>query len=89
MAVIPLGEAPNELSRYVDEVERNCVRVTITRHGQPAAVLLSAYDLTTIEETLEILSTSGAQDAIEEGHADAATGQFINNDDIKTRYGIT
>jgi PHD/YefM family antitoxin component YafN of YafNO toxin-antitoxin module len=62
--------------------------VTITRHGRPAAVLISADDLAAIEETLEILGTAGAVEAISEGLADAAAGRFADNDALKSRYGI-
>jgi antitoxin YefM len=88
MTAVPLGEARDRLSEYVADVERTHERVTITRHGHPAAVLISADDLASIEETLEILGTPGAVEAIREGQADAAAKRFADNDEIKTRYGI-
>jgi prevent-host-death family protein len=84
----PLGYARNLLSGYVTDVERTHERVTITRHGLPAAVLISADDLASLEETLEILGTSGAVAAIREGQGDAAAGRFVDNDEIKARYSI-
>jgi antitoxin YefM len=89
MTAVPLGDARDRLSEYVSEVERTHQRVTITRHGHPAAVLISADDLAAIEETLEILGTPGAAEAIGEGLADAAAGRFADNDALKSRYGIT
>jgi prevent-host-death family protein len=88
MTAVPLGDARDRLSEYVSEVERTHQRVTITRHGHPAAVLISADDLAAIEETLEILGTPGAAEAINEGLADAAAGRFADNDALKARYGI-
>ncbi len=88
MTAVPLGDARDRLSEYVSEVERTHQRVTITRHGHPAAVLISADDLAAIEETLEILGTPGAAEAISEGLADAAAGRFADNDALKSRYGI-
>lgn len=88
MTAVPLGDARDRLSEYVSEVERTHQRVTITRHGHPAAVLISADDLAAIEETLEILGTPGAAEAINEGIADAAAGRFVDNDALKSRYGI-
>ncbi len=87
MTTVPLSEARNRLSEYVADVEHTHERVTITRHGHPAVVLISADDLASIEESLEILGTPGALDAIREGRADAAAGRFVNNDEIKARYG--
>jgi prevent-host-death family protein len=88
MTAVPLGDVRDRLSEYVSEVERTHQRVTITRHGHPAAVLISADDLAAIEETLEILGTPGAAEAIKEGLADAAAGRFTDSDALKSRYGI-
>jgi len=88
MSAVPLGEARNRLSEYVAEVERTHERVTITRHGHPAAVLISVDDLASIEETLEILGTPGAVQAIREGQADVEAGRFADNDEIKARFGV-
>ncbi len=87
MTAVPLGEARNHLSEYVADVERTHERVTITRHGRPTAVLLSVDDLASIEETLEILRTPGALEALREGAADAAAGRFADNDETKARHG--
>lgn len=89
MTTVPLGEARNRLSEYVADIERTHERVTITRHGHPTAVLLSVDDLASIEETLDILRTPGALEAIREGEADAAAGRFVDDDEIKARYGVT
>ncbi|MGH3517409.1 MAG: type II toxin-antitoxin system Phd/YefM family antitoxin [Haloechinothrix sp.] len=86
MTVIPLGEARNELSKYVAEVERTHDRVTITRHGHPAAVLVSPDDLAGLEETLDMLRTPGAVEAIREGQADAAAGRYVGLEDIKDEF---
>jgi antitoxin YefM len=87
MTTVPLGEARNRLSEYVADVERTHERMTITRHGHPAAVLISADDLASIEETLDILGTPGALEAIREGRADAAAGRFVANEEIRARHG--
>jgi prevent-host-death family protein len=83
---VPLGRARNRLSEYVADVERTHERITITRHGHPAAVLISADELAAVEETLEVLRTPGSVEAIQEGLADAAAGRFVNNDEIRGRY---
>ena len=88
VSAVPLGEARDRLSEYVADVERTHERITITRHGHPAAVLISADDLASIEETLEILGTPGAMAAIREGQGDATAERFADNDEIKARYGV-
>ncbi|WP_020501145.1 type II toxin-antitoxin system Phd/YefM family antitoxin [Sciscionella marina] len=88
MTAVPLGEARDKLSEYVTEVERTHDRITITRHGAPAAVLLSVDDLEGLEETLEILRTPGEVEAIREGVAELDAGEGVDFDEVKSRYGI-
>lgn len=49
-----LKDVKNHLSEVVDQVEREHDRVVITKHGRPAAVLVSVDDLASLEETLDV-----------------------------------
>lgn len=51
-----LKDVKNRLSEVVDQVEREHGRVVITKHGRPAAVVVSIDDLDSLEETLTIMS---------------------------------
>ena len=86
MTSVPLAEAKNRLSEYVSEVERTHDRVTITRHGRTAAVLISADDLAALEETVDLLTTRGMSEAIGEGLADLAAGRIADNAALRARY---
>jgi prevent-host-death family protein len=50
-----LADVKNRLSEVVDVVQREHGRVVITKHGHPAAVVLSVDDLESLEETLDIM----------------------------------
>jgi antitoxin YefM len=52
---MPLADVKNRLSEVVERLEREHGRVVITKHGRPAAVVLSVEDLESLEETLDIL----------------------------------
>lgn len=52
MKTTSLADARTQFSKYVDDVATTHERVTITRNGKPAAVLISAEDLEALEETL-------------------------------------
>jgi prevent-host-death family protein len=56
MKTIPLAEAKAKLSELIDTVARRDERVTITKRGRPAAVLMSHEDAAGLEATLEIMS---------------------------------
>ncbi len=70
---LPLAEVKNRLSEVVDRVEREHQRVVITRHGKPAAVVVSVDDLESLEETLSILSDRSLMADIHEARDNDAT----------------
>lgn len=86
MTTVPLGEAKDRLSEYIAGVERTHDRVMITRHGRPAAVLISPDDLAALEETVAILTTPGAREAIAEGLGDLAAGRVADNEALRARF---
>ena len=51
-------------------------------------MLISADDLAALEETLEILGTPSALEAIRAGRRAAAAGDFADSDELKARYGV-
>jgi len=61
MEELPLADVRNRLSELVADVEQTHARVTITKHGHPAAMLISPDDLAAIEETLGIMSNARAR----------------------------
>ena len=54
-----LADVKNRLSEVVERLEREHGRVVITKHGRPAAVVLSIEDLEALEETLDVMSSKG------------------------------
>jgi antitoxin YefM len=86
MSTLSVGDARNSFSRLLAEVESTHERVTITRHGQPVAVVLSPDDLASLEETLHILSTPGAAEAIAEGTAELDAGLDVDGAEVLARF---
>lgn len=84
----PLAEVKSHLSAYVDRVAREHERVTITRNGRPAAVLISPDDLAALEDTLELLSDPEAMAQLAQADADLKAGAGVSLDDIKREYGL-
>ncbi len=71
---VPLAEVKNRLSEVVERIERAHGRVVITKHGRPAAVLLSIEDLESLEETLQILSDPELMAEVRGAQAEVARG---------------
>ena len=82
--VLSLSEVMARFSEIVEAVSSTHERVTVTRNGRPAVVVVSADDLEAIEETLSLLSDPEAMRAIEEGRAAIAAGDFMTLEDLET-----
>ena len=72
---LPLADVKNRLSEVVERLEREHGRVVITKHGRPAAVVLSIEDLEGLEATLELLSDPRAMRSIRKARAESAKGE--------------
>ncbi len=81
-----LADVKAHLSEIVDLVESQHERVVITRHGRPAAVILSPGDLESIEETLDILSAPGALDEIRAAEGEIESGEYLTAAELRAKY---
>jgi antitoxin YefM len=69
---MPLAEVKNRLSEVVDRLEREHGRIVITKHGHPAAVVISVEDLESLEETLDVMGDEVLLSDIREALAELA-----------------
>lgn len=83
---LPLSAVKARLSELVDRVESEDDRIVVTRNGRPAAVLVSADDLESLEETLAVLSDRELMRKIREGERAAERGDVVPLDELKRRY---
>ncbi|GIG59098.1 antitoxin [Longispora fulva] len=82
MTILPFTDVRNRLSELIDEVGRTHERVTITRHGQDVAVLLSPADLEALEETLEVLSSPEAMRQLAESREAIEAGDVLDAEEL-------
>ena len=85
---MPLTEAKAKLNELVDDAVMTHERVTITRHGRPAAVLISVEDLESMEETLFWQAQPGIQDDTDSARREAAAGELHDETAVRRRYGV-
>ena len=81
MSIQSLREVRDHFSEIVDRVEREHERVTVTRNGNAAAVILSPEDLAQLEETLDVLSDPDALADIREADAAYRSGDVVRGVD--------
>jgi len=75
--LIAISDARANLPELVNKVSNNLDRVVITINGQPKAVLVSEEELSSLEETAEILAIPEARKEIKLGLSQAKKGQGI------------
>lgn len=77
METVPFTDAKAHLSELVDRVDREHERVTVTKNGRPAAVIVNPDDLDALEETVEILRDAELMRSIRTSRREAASGKRL------------
>jgi prevent-host-death family protein len=80
-----VSEAKDKLSALVESVESTHDAVVITRHGKPAAVLISPDDLDSLQETLAWLSDPQHAAEMAEAEEDAGSGRMLSLDEVRAQ----
>ncbi|MCX6460211.1 MAG: type II toxin-antitoxin system Phd/YefM family antitoxin [Actinobacteria bacterium] len=77
MTAEPIRFVRDHLSEIVDQVQAEQARVEITRNGRVVAVLMSADEVSVLEETLRILSDPIALADIREADLAYLSGDVV------------
>jgi antitoxin YefM len=83
MRTVAFSEARKDLSNIVDEVSSSHEHVVITKKGLPQAVVMSAEEFESWQETLEIMADRKAMAAIRRAERDIKAGRVKSWDEIK------
>lgn len=81
MSTQSLREVRDHFSDVIDRVQREHDRVTVTRNGKVAAVIVSPDDLAQLEETLSVLGDSEALADIREADTAYRAGDVVRGVD--------
>lgn len=88
MTTVPFGEAKDRLSALIDSVDGTHDRVIITKHGRPAAVLISTEDLDEMAETIHWLSQPGIREVVATGEREYVEGATTSLADLRSELGL-
>lgn len=83
--IVPFTEARANLTELLDDVEDRQEHVLITRNGRPSAVMLSADEYESLEETLEILQDKDLMEALRKSEDDVRAGRLTSLADLRKR----
>jgi antitoxin YefM len=89
MVILPLTDAKAKLNELVDDAVTTHERVTITRRGKPAVVLISVEDLESLEETLYWQAQPGVHEDLAHSRAQASSDELWDEASVRRRYGVS
>lgn len=81
--IVPFSEARSNLTELLDDLESRHEHVLITRNGRPSAVLISAEEYESLEETLEILQDKDLMEALARSDKDVKAGRVTSLSDLR------
>lgn len=87
MRTVSISTAKAKLNELVDDAERTREHITLTKNGTPAAVMVSADEWESLQETLFWQSQPGIRDDLARAAVDSADGT-TPADDVRVRYGL-
>lgn len=84
---LPLTDVKNRLSELIERVETQHARVTITKHGKPAAVVISVDDLESLEETIAVLSDPELMAGLRRSFSERAAPTVLTKEEAAALIG--
>ena len=88
MTTIAISDLRTNLPSLIDQVSESLIRFVITVSGKPKAVVISLDELESLEETAEVLSSSGVLKSIKDSQKKVRNGEFINLKDLEEKYRL-
>jgi antitoxin YefM len=88
MQTLPISKVKDKLNELVDEAANTHEHVTITRNGSPAAVLVSADEWESLQETLFWLSQPGIREDLASADSEHEAGATLSEADVRSRLNL-
>jgi prevent-host-death family protein len=82
MRTMSLAKAREQFSALVEEAVTTHERVTVTRNGEPAVIVLAVEDYESLMETIEILRDPAMMRRLAESDAELARGEHVTKDEM-------
>lgn len=89
MQIMSISAAKARLNELVDQAVSTQEHVLITKNGAPAAVMISAEEWDSIQETLFWQSQAGVDDDVARAREEYAAGGVGSADELRRSFGLT
>ena len=88
MQTLPISTVKDRLNALVDSASQTHERVTITKNGSPAAILIGMDEWEALQETLFWLSQNDSRETIAQARAELANGEGLTEEQIRREFGV-
>ena len=88
MRSLTITEVKAHLNELVDDAQSTHEQIVITKHGRPAAVIVAADDLESLQETVYWLSRPGIRESVADADAAIAAGDTVGSDALRRQLGL-
>ena len=88
MRSLTVTEVKAHLNELIDDTTSTHEQIVITKHGHPAAVIIAAEDLESLQETIYWLSRPGIRESVAEADAAIASGEVVGSDELRRQLGL-
>jgi len=86
--ILSITEARNNLFKITDEAQKSGAHFTLTEHGRPKAVIMSADEFDSWQETMEIMSDPELMKDIKEAEEDFKKGDYVTLEEVLAKEGF-
>jgi len=89
VTTIPITEARQRIFEIADLVQKASTHFTLTQHGRPKAVIMSAAEFESWRETLEVMRDfPDLKKDIAEAERDYKAGNYVTLDELWAKEGF-
>jgi antitoxin YefM len=88
MQTLPISKVKDRLNELVDSASQTHERVTITKNGSPAAILVGVDEWEALQETLFWLSQDDARGTVARARTELANGEGLTEEQIRREFGV-
>ncbi len=88
MQTLPISKVKDRLNELVDSAVLTHERITITKNGSPAAILIGVEEWDALQETLFWLSKEDTRETVALAREEIAKGEGRTEEQIRAEFGV-
>ena len=87
--ILSITEARNNLFKIIDQAQKSSAYFILTEHGRPKAVIMSAEEFDSWQETVEVIRDfPNLNEDIKEAEEDYKRGNYMTLEDVLAKEGF-